>query len=181
MKRYFKNYLVLALVAFLIVGLDQYTKAWIRANIPLGSSFSPVEAVFPFFKLVHWYNTGVAFGLFQGFGDIFTILAILVVAAIIYYYPRVPEHDWTLRLAMGLQLGGALGNLVDRVTIGHVTDFIAVGNFPVFNIADSSITVGVMVLVLGMLIQEQRAKQKSEAEEKRTDPSNEVINNEGTH
>ncbi|NPV77836.1 MAG: signal peptidase II [Anaerolineae bacterium] len=180
MKRYIKSYLVLAFVTILIVGLDQFTKTWIRANIPLGSSITPLEEVFPFFKFVHWYNTGVAFGLFQGFGDFFTVLAILVAIAIIYYYPRVPEQDWTLRLAMGLQLGGALGNLVDRVTIGHVTDFIAVGNFPVFNIADSSITVGVGVLVLGMLIQEQRAKQKAEIEEKKVDPPNEIVNSEGT-
>lgn len=180
MRRYIKSYLALVFVAILIVGLDQLTKAWVRTNIPLGSSIVPVEGFFSFFRLVHWYNTGVAFGLFQGFGDFFTVLAIIVALAIIYYYPRVPEQDWTLRLAMGLQLGGALGNLVDRVTIGHVTDFIAVGNFPVFNIADSSISVGVGVLVLGMLIQERRAKQKSEIEEKQVDSSNDMLNNEGT-
>ncbi|MCC6148478.1 MAG: signal peptidase II [Anaerolineaceae bacterium] len=162
MKRYLKSYVILAVIAIAIVALDQVTKTWVRTNIPPGASITPIEALSPFFKIVHWYNTGVAFGLFQGLGDIFVVLAILVSLAIIYYYPRVPERDWTLRLAMGLQLGGALGNLVDRITIGHVTDFLAFGDFPVFNVADSSITVGVGILLLGMFLQERKIKHSIE-------------------
>jgi signal peptidase II len=75
-----------------------------------------------------------------------------------YYYPRVEESDWTLRLAMGLQLGGAAGNLVDRLLMQKVTDFISIGNFPVFNIADSSISIGVVVLLLGVWIKERSEK-----------------------
>jgi signal peptidase II len=80
-----------------------------------------------------------------------------VAIAIIYYFPRVPANDWTLRIAMGLQLGGALGNLYDRIfNVGEVTDFISVGNFPVFNVADASISVGVLVLLLGIWLQDRK-------------------------
>jgi signal peptidase II len=68
----------------------------------------------------------------------------------------VEAEDWTLKLAMGLQLAGAAGNLIDRLIMGKVTDFISVGSFPVFNVADSSITVGVIVLLLGVWIKEQQ-------------------------
>ena len=79
----------------------------------------------------------------------------------IYYYPRVEADDWTLKLAMGLQLGGAAGNLIDRLRVGRVTDFISVGSFPVFNIADASISVGVAVLLLGVWINERNEKLKA--------------------
>jgi signal peptidase II len=93
---------------------------------------------------------------------IFTTLAILVVIAIIYYYPQVEAEDWTLKVAMGLQLAGASGNLIDRLMRGKVTDFVSVGTFPVFNVADSSITIGVIVLLLGVWIKERQEKKKAE-------------------
>ncbi len=164
LKRYIKDYTYLALVAGLVVGLDQLTKYWVRSNIQLGDTWMPWEWLAPYARFVHWYNTGVAFGMFQGRGMVFTILAFLVAGAIIFYFPNVPSQDWSLRLAMGLQLGGALGNLIDRLTIGHVTDFISVGNFPVFNIADSSITVGVGVLLLGIWFQERAEKKRLDEE-----------------
>lgn len=129
--------------------------------------WSPWPWLEPYARIVHWYNTGVAFGMFQGFGGIFTVIAIIVSAAIIYYYPRVPADDWPLRLAMGLQMGGALGNMIDRLTQGHVTDFISVGNFAVFNVADSSITIGVAILLLGVYLQERN---KTKADAPKPDP-----------
>jgi len=89
---------------------------------------------------------------------VFTLLAFVVIGAILYYYPQVESDDWTLKLAMGLQLGGAAGNLIDRLLAGQVTDFISVSVFPVFNIADASITVGVLVLLLGVWIKERQEK-----------------------
>ena len=94
---------------------------------------------------------------------ILTVLAFIVIGAILFYYPQVSSDDWSLRLALSMQLGGALGNLIDRLTIGHVTDFISVGTFPVFNIADASISVGAAVLFLGVWLQE-RAEKKREAD-----------------
>jgi signal peptidase II len=72
-------------------------------------------------------------------GLIFSIVALAVSAAIIYYFPRVPENQAAVRVALALQLGGAVGNLIDRVLLGTVTDFISLGAFPVFNVADASI------------------------------------------
>ncbi len=157
MKRIIRDYLFLALIAGVVVFLDQWSKAYVRNNLALGASWAPWPWLLPYARIVHWYNTGVAFGLFQGKSQLFAVLAVLVVIAIIYYFPRVPANDWTLRVAMGLQLAGALGNLVDRLfNVGQVTDFISVGNFPVFNLADASITVGVLVLLFGIWMQDRK-------------------------
>lgn len=155
MKHKIVDYLGLLVIAGAIILLDQWTKSLVRGSLPLGSTWSPWEWLEPYARIVHWRNTGAAFGVFQGFGGVFTVLAIIVSLAILYYYPQVPREDFTLRLAMGLQLGGALGNLIDRLTIGHVTDFISVANFPVFNVADASISIGVVVLILGVWIKER--------------------------
>jgi signal peptidase II len=158
-----KKYLPLFGIAAVIIVLDQVSKSYIRTHLALGEMWSPWEWLTPYARIVHWYNTGVAFGMFQGLGNIFKYLALLVAAVIIFYYPRVSDEDWSLRLAMSLQLGGALGNLIDRIfNNGMVTDFISVGNFPVFNIADSSITVGVGVLLLGMWLQERKSPHPDE-------------------
>jgi signal peptidase II len=114
----------------------------------------------PFARIVNWQNSGAAFGSFQDGNSVFTVLAIVVIAAILYYYPRVETNDWTLRLAMGLQLGGAAGNLIDRLSMGRVTDLISIGSFPVFNIADSAISIGVVVLLLGVWIRERSGKRQ---------------------
>src|SRR5687767_7571814 len=98
--------------------------------------------------------------MFKEGGMVFTVLAFVVIGAILYYYPQIERSDWPLRLAMSMQLGGAIGNLIDRLTIGHVTDFISVGTFPVFNVADSSISVGCVVLLLGVWWQERNAKKE---------------------
>jgi signal peptidase II len=152
-----KDYLILAGVSGLVICLDQWTKWLVRENIEFGAQWLPDWLIWlsPYARIVHWYNSGAAFGMFQNGNLVFTTLAFLVIGAIIYYYPQVEAEDWTLKLAMGLQLAGAAGNLIDRLIMGKVTDFISVGSFPVFNVADSSITVGVIVLLLGVWIKEQ--------------------------
>jgi len=164
LKRAVKNYFFLFLLVSVIVILDQISKTAVRNNLRINEIWSPWPWLTPYARIVHLSNTGVAFGMFQGLGGIFTILAIIVSAAIIYYYPRVPAQDWTLRLALGLQLSGAVGNLIDRITQGFVTDFISIGNFAVFNVADSCITVGVGILVLGVWLQERRKKKMETAQ-----------------
>ena len=162
MRKTVKNYWGIFIIAAVIVALDQWTKWWVRANIPAGESWLPeaLQWLSPYARIVHWYNRGAAFGMFQEGSMIFTVLAFIVIAAILYYYPKVSSADWPLRLAMSMQLGGAMGNLVDRLARGHVTDFISVGTFPVFNIADASITVGCIVLLLGVWWQDRAAKRK---------------------
>ncbi|HMX18307.1 MAG TPA: signal peptidase II [Anaerolineales bacterium] len=160
MNRVVKDYLVLFGVGGTSIALDQWTKWLVRTNIEFGMQWLPDSLMWlsPYARIVHWYNKGAAFGMFQNGNIVFTILAFIVIGAIIYYYPRVEEGDWTLRLAMGLQLGGAAGNLIDRLRVGQVTDFISVGTFPVFNIADASISVGVAVLLLGVWLNERKEK-----------------------
>lgn len=158
-NRFLNGYGFLFLIAGLIIASDQWTKAIVRANLSEYEMWAPWDWLMPYARITHVYNTGVAFGMFQGMWQIFAVLAVIVSLAIIYYFPRVPVQDWTLRLAMGMQLGGALGNLIDRLTQqGRVTDFISVGSFPVWNIADASITVGVAVMVLGIWLQERQQR-----------------------
>jgi len=158
-----KDYLILLGVASIVVVLDQWTKWLVRENIEFGAQWLPawLSWLSPYARIVHWYNSGAAFGLFQNGNLIFTILAFIVIGAILYYYPFVQYEDWTLKLAMGLQLAGAAGNLVDRLMMAKVTDFISIGTFPVFNVADSSITIGVIVLLLGLWIKERKEKRKA--------------------
>lgn len=158
MKNKIFNYLFLVVLSGIIITCDQFSKAWVRTNIALGEMWSPWEWLTPYARFVHWYNTGAAFGMFQGMSEIFTILAIIVIVVILYYYPRIPSSDWFLRLALGFQLGGATGNLIDRIFYGHVIDFISIGNFAVFNVADASISTGVGILLLGVWIQERNNK-----------------------
>lgn len=147
-------------VAGVSIALDQWTKWWVRGNIEFAGQWLPewLTWLSPYARFVHWYNSGAAFGMFQNGNTVFTILAFVVIGAIIYYYPQVEPEDWTLKLAMGLQLGGATGNLIDRLMMGKVTDFISIGSFPVFNIADASISVGVVVLLLGVWLKEREEK-----------------------
>jgi signal peptidase II len=163
----FQKYWLLFSVAGLIVALDQWTKSLVRANLPLGSTWLPdwLEWLSPYARFVHWHNTGAAFGMFQNGSMVFTVLAFVVIGAIVYYFPQVEQQDWTLRLAMSMQMGGALGNLLDRLLFeGRVTDFISVGAFAVFNVADASISVGTAILLLGVYLQERAAKQAAIAQ-----------------
>ena len=107
------------------------------------------------FRIFHIYNTGATFGLFSGGGTIFRYVAILVSLGIIYYNFVLPGNQWLLRLALGLQMGGALGNMIDRFRIGHVTDFIDIGPWYIFNLADLSIVSGAVILGL-LVFQESR-------------------------
>ncbi len=162
MNRTWRDYALLVGLAGVIILIDQLTKWLVRTYIPFQSMWMPegLSWLAPFVRIVNWSNSGAAFGTFQEGNTVFSILAILVIAAILYYYPRVERSDWTLRLAMGLQLGGAAGNLVDRLILHRVTDFIAVGAFPVFNVADASISIGVAVLILGVWLKERQEKRR---------------------
>ena len=172
-----RNYFTLFGIAGIIVALDQWTKNLIRVNIPSGGTWLPEgwEHLASSFRVVHWHNTGAAFGMFQDGASLFTALAFVVIAAIIWFYNEIEPSDWTLRLALAMQMGGALGNLVDRLLFeGVVTDWISVGNFAVFNVADASITVGTGVMLLGVWIMERRDKLVDERDQaqSKSDPQN---------
>ena len=145
---------VLFLTTVLIVAADQLSKIWIRSNLAVGESL-PESG---FFRLIHSQNTGAAFGLFQGHSFALTIVAIVGIAVILLYalfaYRRFPLLDnMPNRVALGLILGGTVGNLIDRLNpnLGGVTDFISIGIWPAFNIADSAVTVGAIVFAYSLL------------------------------
>ncbi len=160
-----KRYRSLFLLSGLVIALDQWTKYLVRTHLTFGQFWLPegLEWLMPYARLTNWFNRGSAFGLFQEGGPFFTVLALAVAGLIIYYYPYVEEEDWAVRIALGLQMGGALGNMIDRLHLGHVVDFISVGRFPVFNLADSAITVGVGFLLLGWYQQEKRLRAEQAA------------------
>lgn len=155
-------YAGLLIPVILIIALDQYTKYLVESRLAYGEVWAPWTWLLPYARVIHWTNTGVAFGLFQGVGWIFSVFAIIIAVAILYYFPRIEKSDWAIRVALVLEMAGAIGNLVDRIRLhGAVLDFISVGSFPVFNVADSCITVGVFFLGVGILIQDHREKKKS--------------------
>ena len=143
--------MVFFLTALLIVASDQLSKVWIRSNLALGQSLPEAG----FFRLTHVQNTGAAFGLFHGQSFILTIVALVGVAALLvcalFIYRQFPLLDNKLgKSALGLILGGTAGNLIDRLYFGYVTDFIDIGIWPAFNIADSAIVVGVIIFVYSL-------------------------------
>ena len=161
MKKYLESYGFLFSIAGLIIAFDQWTKHLVRSNLEFTESWSPWEWLTPYARIVHWKNTGAAFGMLQNFNVVFAVLAVVISLAIIYYYPRVEKSDWPLRLALAMQMGGALGNLIDRITQGYVTDFVSLGRFAVFNVADASISVGVAVLVIGVWLKDRQEAKKA--------------------
>jgi signal peptidase II len=131
-----------AAVAALVVALDQVTKALVRSGIPEGET----RRFFIGIQLVHVRNTGVAFSLFRGGGTLVLVFTLAALALLVGYLARRPERPW-LWIPTGMLIGGALGNLIDRLVHGAVTDFIKLPLWPAFNVADMSITFGVLVLL----------------------------------
>ena len=142
-------------VFYLIVGavfiFDQISKEFIRLWMPLGDSWPSTG----FLRIVHGTNTGSAFGLFAGFTNLLILASIFGIAAVLYYFYRQGNNAIALRISLGLIVGGALGNLFDRVVFGKVVDFISVGWWPSFNIADSAISVGMFLLIFTMIFGER--------------------------
>jgi signal peptidase II len=156
---------VFFLVALAIAIGDQFSKTWIRSNLAVGQSL-PEEG---FLRLTHVRNTGAAFGIFQDHIFPLTIVSFIGAAVILFYTFYVCRRFSFLNngismAALGVVLGGTVGNLIDRLSLGYVTDFILVGTFPAFNVADASITAGTSVFA-GFLIY-LLVKEKKEAEEK---------------
>jgi signal peptidase II len=130
------------LVLALVVLIDQVTKALVRNGIEVGEE----DSILPAVTLVHVRNTGVAFGAFSGGGIIVVVLVTLALSALLYYFVT-HIHKPLIWLPTGMLLGGSIGNIIDRVRDGAVTDFVKLPAWPAFNVADISITFGVLVLL----------------------------------
>ncbi|MHB9033872.1 MAG: signal peptidase II [Anaerolineae bacterium] len=147
-------------IAIVVIALDQWTKHLVRQNLPLNHDSVLIPWLDKVFTFTHVQNTGGSFGLFPGLGLPFILVALAVVVIIILYSRRITSGPWFLRLAFGLQLGGAIGNLIDRLVFGYVTDFINFRFWPVWNIADASIVVGTILLLVYIIFFDRPAEEK---------------------
>ena len=161
------DYLLLLVGAGTIIARDTWTKILVDRNIPVGGAWLPdsLAHYIAYFRVTHFHNTGTAFSMFAGterINLIISILAFVVAVIIVAIFPRIERQDRLLRAAVILQLGGTVGNLISRVQYGYVLDFISIGNFAVFNIADASLVTGASLMVLAVLVEEIRDRQKTE-------------------
>ena len=132
-------------IALLIALLDQITKFLIKSNFQLNQSISIINNIL---HLTYITNTGSAFGLFKGFNIFFILFSIVVIIIVFYYLKRIKNNEKILQFSAGLLLGGTIGNLIDRLFYGAVIDFIDFRIWPVFNTADSAVTISVVFLII---------------------------------
>jgi signal peptidase II len=157
-----KSHRAMLVFALLVLAADQVTKYLVASSLPVGGTWSPLLGPLPVFQIVHAYNPGAAFGLLKDFGLVFVGVAIVVIGAILVYARSLPDTQRLLGAALGLTLGGSLGNLIDRLRLGQVLDFIDIGigttRWYTSNIADASIVLGVILLGLAMLREDRRTQ-----------------------
>ncbi|MHB1135775.1 MAG: signal peptidase II [Coriobacteriia bacterium] len=148
-----RRLLFLTIVAA-VVAADQATKAVVRTRMAVGESLPVIDGAF---WLTHVENTGAAFGMLRGQQWLLIATAVAMLAVVAYVMLRLRPADSWVRWSLALVSGGAIGNLIDRVSAGAVTDFFDLGWFPVFNVADIALDVGVAVLVVLLLFKGEHA------------------------
>lgn len=156
----YSNYLLAITVAF-VIGMDQLTKHMVS------STMNPYES-WPrtgFIRITNSSNTGTAFGLLQDQTAFLILASVFAIGFLYYFYRTQALNNRMLRLAIGLQLGGAVGNLIDRVRLGAVVDFVDVGPWPIFNLADSSIVCGIAILITVILLKRKEPQPLTDSPE----------------
>ena len=138
----FKDKYIFPVFSFVFIS-DQITKYAVYKNMSLGESI-PAEGII---RITYARNTGMAFSLFENFGIILLILSLIIASILIIYLFTIDKPRILIRVFSGLVIAGALGNILDRIRFGYVNDFIDVGWWPVFNIADSSITIAIVIYI----------------------------------
>jgi signal peptidase II len=153
---------LIGIVAGAVLILDQATKAWVLANLPLGGSIPVIPG---FFDITHVHNPGGAFGFLAGMSAeirslLFVAVSLLATGLILYFYWQTPIRQRLLAVGISLLFGGAVGNLVDRLRFGIVVDFLDLYagslHWPAFNVADSAITIGVVIFAYHILLRKIR-------------------------
>ncbi len=143
----YKDFILIQL-AILVFVIDQFSKFLVRDLLVYRESFPATG----FFRFTHTFNTGSAFGIFRDQNTPLILVSFVGIAILIWIYRSQRVPTGLLRLSLGLQIGGAVGNLLDRLRLGHVTDFVDVGDWPVFNVADASIITGLVILAWIFLV-----------------------------
>jgi signal peptidase II len=144
-------------VAVLVLVVDQLSKYWVRTHLIPGVPYDPLPFLRPIFSFTYVTNVGAAFGLFPQLKWLYPLINLAIISFILVSYKHLPTRFGLVRLSLGLELGGAVGNLVDRLVRGQVVDFIDTNfwplhEWPVFNVADSAVSVGVFLLVCFLLL-----------------------------
>ena len=153
------------LVAVIIVALDQWTKWLVVNNMELGERIPLLD---PTLALLSHRNRGAAWGMLEGQIWLFSIVSVIVIAGILYYFHKEAKGKPLFQLSLMIILGGAIGNFIDRLYLGEVVDFIDVlipiinYDFPIFNIADAALTIGVVMVMTVLFIEEKREKKTGE-------------------
>jgi len=151
-------------LALAIVVADQLSKAWIVADFPFGE---PVEVLGAWVRIWYVANTGALFGLFRDQAVLFAALSVAVMGLIVWYHGRaVAGSGWLATLALGLLLGGAVGNFLDRIRLGHVVDFVDMGfpggwRFYTWNLADAAISTSILLLVVIAVLPARRREARA--------------------
>ncbi len=149
-----KWHIIFLLIALVVMVIDQLSKWWIQSFLYVGQSVPEIG----FFRFTYAQNTGAAFSIFYGQVEILTIISCLGVILILAYNFFIAHRYSFLntpinKIALGLVLGGTAGNLIDRVSLGFVRDFIDIGPWPIFNVADSAVVVGVIVFAVFVILE----------------------------
>jgi signal peptidase II len=142
-------------VALGVLVLDQIVKAIVVKNMVLYQSIPVIKG---FFHLTYVLNPGAAFSILRNQTTFFIIITILVVVFIVFYIPKIPKNNYFMLIGFGSVVGGALGNLLDRIRLAKVIDYLDFRFWPVFNIADMGIVIGVGLLLIGFWQEEKRQK-----------------------
>src|SRR2546428_3677601 len=158
-----KRLALVGLVAVVVFVIDRLTKTWVETSIPVYEGRSVIDDVV---RIVHTQNSGAAFGLLPERTTLLSILSVVAVVAILYYYRQIASQSPLIAGTLGMQLGGAFGNLVDRAGQGYVVDFVDVGfpggwRFWAFNVAASSIVLGILFVTFLLWREDARATAKA--------------------
>lgn len=146
--------ITLVAIATFIVGFDQLTKSAVISVLDPGQANLRLDLFGGLMALEYTENRGAAFGLFEGLTSVLALVSVVIVVALLLHYSRQPQPQVWQTVAVSMITGGALGNLIDRVRLGYVVDFVSVGAWPNFNVADATISIGVFILLWGWLRQE---------------------------
>lgn len=150
-------------IAIVVILLDQVTKWLVVKNMQLGEEIIIIE---PYLSFLSHRNRGAAWGMLEGQMWLFYIVTVVVAAGIIYYFHKEAQGHRLFGISLMLLLGGAIGNFIDRLVSGEVVDFISVlipvinYDFPIFNIADAALSIGVVTLIIHIIMDEKKNKEK---------------------
>jgi signal peptidase II len=160
-----RKWLLLVFVASLVLMLDQIAKALVIANMQEGQTIEVLPAVAPYFQFTRVPNTGIAFGMLTGGNFFLLVLTSIIVVILLVVYSKIPTQATVQHIAFAMIIGGALGNIIDRIRFGHVVDFVHI-TIPgiisnVSNFADHFVVLGVMIILIDSFLEERREKPKN--------------------